>query len=202
MMVNDSNGHVNNQSRARQAFFTHTEVIGWCFAFGIVDMLIVMSNTLAIVVFTRSKLLRKRTNYFLLCLAIADMMVGTISLPIFVHTLVLYTRGEELDSAWINVLHRLLDIFFRICFNLCTNNYCIGTFILSGSTKLASNYTKLSVFYLDKHDLDSGGRACVCKSAREREDDLKQHILVPYACIFLHLRGGDLLGLYRHLVQG
>ncbi|XP_022789188.1 adenosine receptor A3-like [Stylophora pistillata] len=114
MMVNDSNGPVNNQSRARTQFFTPTEVMGWCFAFGLVDILIVMSNTLAIVVFTRSKLLRKRTNYFLLCLAIADMMVGTISLPIFVHTLVLYTRGEVLEAKWIDVLHRLLDIFSGI----------------------------------------------------------------------------------------
>lgn len=113
-MVNDSNGAVNNQSRTRPSFFTETEIIGWCFGFGIVDALIVISNTLAIVVFTRSKLLRKRTNYFLLCLAIADMMVGTISLPMFIHTLVVYARGDKLKYMWINLVSRALDIFSGI----------------------------------------------------------------------------------------
>ncbi|KAJ7375899.1 hypothetical protein OS493_038183, partial [Desmophyllum pertusum] len=72
--------------------------------------LIIISNTLAIYVFTRSKLLRKRTNYFLLCLAIADMLVGAISLPMFIHTLLVYARGETLGSM-INLVPRLLDIF-------------------------------------------------------------------------------------------
>ena len=87
-------------------------MIAWCFGFGVIDALIIISNTLAIVVFTRSKLLRKRTNYFLLCLAIADMMVGTISLPLFIHTLVVFTRGETSQNlADINNISRLLDIF-------------------------------------------------------------------------------------------
>lgn len=87
------------------------EVIGWCFVFGIVDMFIVMSNIFVIVVFMWSKLLWKCINYFLLCLVIVDMMVGIILLLIFVYIFVFYIRGEELDSVWINVFYRLLDIF-------------------------------------------------------------------------------------------
>ena len=108
-MVNNSSEPAQNMS-ARGEDFTHEEMIAWCFGFGIIDVLIVISNTLAIVVFTRSKLLRKRTNYFLLCLAIADMMVGTISLPMFLYTLVAYIQGEHV-SRLVGQVPLVFDIF-------------------------------------------------------------------------------------------
>ena len=103
-------------------FFTSGELIAWCFGFGVIDAVIIISNSLAIIVFTRSKLLRKRTNYFLLCLAFADMMVGTISLPLFIHTLVMFARGEPLQDSTIDMISTLLDIFsgFASVFTLTT----------------------------------------------------------------------------------
>lgn len=112
--MNNSSDTVGNQTQPppEATYFNVDEVVAWCFGFGVIDALIIISNTLAIVVFTRSKLLRKRTNYFLLCLAIADMMVGTISLPLFIHTLVVFTRGESSENlADIGIISTLLDIF-------------------------------------------------------------------------------------------
>jgi len=109
--MNNSTNSVGNQTQP-PTYFNNEEMIAWCFGFGVIDALIIISNTLAIVVFTRSKLLRKRTNYFLLCLAFADMMVGTISLPLFIHTLVVFTRGETSENlANIGKISTLLDIF-------------------------------------------------------------------------------------------
>ena len=105
----------NNSSDPKQyggRMFTHEEMLGWCFGFGIIDVLILISNTLAIIVFTRSKLLRKRTNYFLLCLAIADIIVGLISLPMFLHTLVAYTEsGGRTLPKFVKQVPIALDIF-------------------------------------------------------------------------------------------
>lgn len=103
----------NNSSDPKQnGGFTTKENLGWCFGFGIIDVLILISNTLAIIVFTRSKLLRKRTNYFLLCLAIADIIVGLISLPMFLHTLVAYTEsGGVILPKFVRQVPVVLDIF-------------------------------------------------------------------------------------------
>lgn len=124
-MVNNSSNTVENQTQPPPVpnYFNNEEMIAWCFGFGVIDTLIVISNSLAIVVFTRSKLLRKRTNYFLLCLAIADMMVGTISLPLFIHTLVVFTRGDSPENLGnISRISTLLDIFsgFASVFALTT----------------------------------------------------------------------------------
>lgn len=123
--MNNSSNIVENQTQPRPVanYFSNEEMIAWCFGFGIIDALIVTSNTLAIVVFTRSKLLRKRTNYFLLCLAIADMMIGTISLPLFIHTLVVFTRSETSKNLTDIVrISTMLDIFsgFASVFALTT----------------------------------------------------------------------------------
>ena len=111
-MANNSSdpGPDNSTPGSNPPMYSHEEMVAWCFGFGIIDALVILSNTLTILVFTRSKLLRKRTNYFLLCLAIADMMVGTISLPMFLHTLVVYSNGGVL-SKLIDQVSRLVDIF-------------------------------------------------------------------------------------------
>ena len=112
--MNNSSDTVKNQTQPPPVaqYYNNEEMLAWCFGFGVIDTLIIISNTLAIVVFTRSKLLRKRTNYFLLCLAIADMMVGTISLPLFIHTLVVFVRREASKSlADISTISTLMDIF-------------------------------------------------------------------------------------------
>ena len=121
--MNNSSNNVQNQTTPVPSYFNNDELVGWCFGFGVLDALIIVSNTLAIVVFTRSKLLRKRTNYFLLCLSIADMMVGTISLPLFIHTLVVFVRGEVSKGlADIVKISTLMDIFsgFASVFALTT----------------------------------------------------------------------------------
>ena len=123
--MNNSSNIVENQTQPSPLpqYFTREELVAWCFGFGFLDALIIVSNTLAIVIFTRSKLLRKRTNYFLLCLSIADLMVGTISLPLFIHTLVVFVRGETSESlADISKISVLVDIFsgFASVFALTT----------------------------------------------------------------------------------
>lgn len=111
-MTNNSSdpGPDNTTRGSNPPMFSHEEMVAWCFGFGIIDALVFLSNTLTILVFTRSKLLRKRTNYFLLCLAIADMMVSTISLPMFLHTLIVFSNDGKLIT-WIDLVSRLVDIF-------------------------------------------------------------------------------------------
>ncbi|KAK3698959.1 hypothetical protein QZH41_003110 [Actinostola sp. cb2023] len=98
----------NSTSPNNTTSLSSSTIIGWCFAYATVDALIIVGNTIAIAIFTRSKLLRKRTNYFLLTLSIADMLVGCVSLPMFIH------HVSVIDSV-VGVLFRnfylTLDIF-------------------------------------------------------------------------------------------
>ncbi|KAL9979278.1 hypothetical protein ACROYT_G016922 [Oculina patagonica] len=121
-MVNNSSVSGTNNTQMSTNYFNSEELVAWCFGFGVIDVVIIVSNTIAIVVFTRSKLLRKRTNYFLLCLAIADMMVGAISLPLFIHTLVVFARGDVLENNNLDMISTSLDIYsgFASVFTLTT----------------------------------------------------------------------------------
>ena len=55
----------------------------WSICFGIVAFLIIVGNAFTIFIFSKRKL-RKRPHILLINLAIADLMVGLVSMPIFV----------------------------------------------------------------------------------------------------------------------
>ncbi|EDO46614.1 predicted protein [Nematostella vectensis] len=100
--TNGSTVHVMDSS------MSDAEIIAWCFAYVVVSILIIVGNSVAIVIFTTSKLMRKRTNYFLLSLAIADMMVGCLSLPMYIYNFVTYHRDS---SEVIRGIFLTLDVF-------------------------------------------------------------------------------------------
>lgn len=109
-MINNSSSPGQNLTARMAPFFSKAEVIGWCVGYGIIDVLVIVTNLLTILVFLRSNLLRNRTYYFLLCLAIADIMVGTISLPLYIHSWVIFITGGEYDPV-VSMVPTATDIF-------------------------------------------------------------------------------------------
>ena len=109
-MINNSTSPGQNFTPSMVPVFNKAEVIGWCVGFGIIDALVIVTNLLTILIFVRSNLLRNRTYYFLLCLAIADIMVGTISLPLYIHSWVVYIIGGEYDPV-VSMVPTAIDIF-------------------------------------------------------------------------------------------
>ncbi|XP_031562711.1 octopamine receptor-like [Actinia tenebrosa] len=89
------------------------EVIAWCSAYVIVDALIVIGNALTLAVFyTNKRLLRMRANYFLVNLAIADLFVGIIAVPIFTYYLAAASkRGHVVWNEYPYQIAKVLDIF-------------------------------------------------------------------------------------------
>lgn len=109
-MINNSSSHGQNLTAPLAPVFSKAEVIGWCVGYGIIDVLVIVTNLLTILIFVRSNLLRNRTYYFLLCLAIADIMVGTISLPLYIHSWVIFINGGEYDPV-VSKVPTAIDIF-------------------------------------------------------------------------------------------
>ena len=75
----------------------------WGTSYGIVAILIMLANTASITAFMKTKPRRKHTHYFLINLSIADFMVGTVSVPLFISYLVH-------PQMWMPMIHSTVDI--------------------------------------------------------------------------------------------
>ena len=83
----------------------------WSICFGIVAFLIIVGNAFTIFIFSKRKL-RKRPHILLINLAIADLMVGLVSIPIFVTFLNSYmTRLLLLVFDCADILVGLASVF-------------------------------------------------------------------------------------------
>ena len=61
-----------------------TEHIAFTIAFTLVALTIIVGNSLTIAAFTKTKLIRRPTHYFLISLAVADLIVGAFAMPLYI----------------------------------------------------------------------------------------------------------------------
>lgn len=80
-----------NSSLPKQTWLL-VDLVLWSSAFGVLGIAIIVGNLLTIAVFTRKKVLRSRANYFLVSLATADLLVGMVTIPMYMYTLVSYWK--------------------------------------------------------------------------------------------------------------
>ena len=90
-----------------------TEGIALCTAFIFTSIFIVVGNLLTIVLFAVNRRLRKRSLFLVINMACADLMLGTVSLPIYI-----YGVGGNFQlwkSGWtmsLRIFFTTFDIFF------------------------------------------------------------------------------------------
>ena len=87
---------------------TKTESIALSTAFGLVALTIIAGNSVTIAAFTKTRLIRRPTHYFLISLAVADLMVGAIAMPLYIFHFV--DSGLWRDSEVIQPLYYSFDI--------------------------------------------------------------------------------------------
>ena len=75
----------------------------WLLCFGLLAILIVVGNTLTIWIFLKQKQ-RKRTSFLLISLSFADLLVGLLSIPLFI-------AFYEAYSVTVNMVFRRVDVF-------------------------------------------------------------------------------------------
>ena len=92
---------------------TLAELIAWSSAFGFVNVIILIGNVVTLFVFlTNTKLLRMRANFFLINLAVADMMVGIFAIPTYLYHFI--TAWHKGNGVWLQHSFRIskvVDIF-------------------------------------------------------------------------------------------
>lgn len=108
-MDNTSNGNATQKTpeSTNAVKMGFSSFLMWCFAFGVVDIVVIIANVITLLVFYSSKyLLRKRHNHFLILLAISDLIVGLVVMPLYIYQLISWWKNEH------NVLRNaLFDAF-------------------------------------------------------------------------------------------
>ena len=83
-----------------------SQTIGWGVGFGLVAFSIIAGNILTMVAFFGSKkLLQMRASYFLLNLAAADLLVGAITVPMYIALL-----SRHLENVTYQSIYTAVDI--------------------------------------------------------------------------------------------
>ena len=104
--MNNTSSPDSNTSTSKPTSMTFSSLVMWCIAFSALNVIIVTLNVLTLLVFFTSKrLLRKRLNHFLVLLAITDMIVGLVVIPLYIYQLV---------SWWENDHHVLRNALFNL----------------------------------------------------------------------------------------
>ena len=75
------------------------EGIAWSTAFIVTFVLVVSGNILTIVLFVMNKKIRKKSLFLVINMAYADLLVGAVSLPIFIYDVGIYFRLWT-DGTW------------------------------------------------------------------------------------------------------
>lgn len=67
----------------------------WCVVYGLESAAIIIGNVIIIAAFAITKSLHKKTYLLLISLAVADLLVGAVPLPMFIHVI-----GGSVPSEW------------------------------------------------------------------------------------------------------
>jgi len=76
-----SNNSLENATGSSMLVLSKAEGIAWCSALILISIFSVAGNLLTIVLFVLSKNLRKKSLFLVINMALADLMLGTLSLP-------------------------------------------------------------------------------------------------------------------------
>ena len=103
-----ANTSLENETDSSMTVSFKAEGIAWCSAFILEAVLITVGNLLAIALFKRNKMLRKRSLFLVINMAFADLMLGALSLPLYI-----YYLGAEYQ-LWMRSVNIILNYFFGI----------------------------------------------------------------------------------------
>lgn len=83
-------------SQPPRIFITEKENRAWCIVYGFESAAIILGNVLVIAAFAATKSLHKKTYLLLISLAVADLLVGAVAVPMFIHVI-----GGSVTRWWV-----------------------------------------------------------------------------------------------------
>ena len=108
-----TNVSLENSTDSSKVLPSKAEGIALCTGFILSFVFIVVGNLLTIVLFAVNRRLRKRSLFLVINMAFADLMLGTVSLPIYIYS---FGRNFQLwKGGWsisLSSFYIIVDIFF------------------------------------------------------------------------------------------
>ena len=108
-----ANNSSDNATASSRIVPSTAEGIALCTAFILTFVAIVVGNLLIIVLFAVNKRLRKRSLFLVINMAFADLMLGTVSLPIYIYDVgthfLLWKGGWPMS---LSIFYTIVDTFF------------------------------------------------------------------------------------------
>ena len=83
--ISATTGSNNTTSSSSEDLPSKTEGLVFCTVFALEAVLIVAGNLLTIVLFARNKNLRKKSLFLVINMAFADLMLGTVGIPLYIY---------------------------------------------------------------------------------------------------------------------
>lgn len=115
MASNNSNGTNSSGPTAVSSgtpapFIELQYLILWCVVYLILATFAICGNVLIVLVFAKKRNLRTRTNYFVIGLALGDILVGTATIPLYVTLLILLFNQNFKAASLVQTIFSPMDI--------------------------------------------------------------------------------------------
>ena len=124
-----SNTSSNSATDSSRIVPSTAEGIALCTAFILSFVLIIVGNLLTIVLFAVNKKLRKRSLFLVINMALVDLMLGTVPLPIYIYS------GWTRFQLWKDGSSMSLLIFYTIVNMFFSQASLISAAFISGETR-------------------------------------------------------------------
>ena len=124
-------GLENVSDYSSMILLSKAEGIAWCSALILVSICIVVGNLLVIVLFAVYKKLRKKSLFLVINMAFADLMLGAVSLPIYIYGVGVYF------NLWAGDFPMSLAIFYTIVDTFFIDASLISAAFISGERLFA-----------------------------------------------------------------
>ena len=105
-MKNTSAANINRETAIHlpASPLSKTESMIWCSVFSVASVLIVIGNFFTIILFKSNKRFRKRSLLFVINMAFADLILGTLALPMSIYITISMKNYQHwmgnVDSLW------------------------------------------------------------------------------------------------------
>lgn len=110
-----------DNATSKEAWLELWQVGVWGALAGLMSLVTVGGNIVVIVAFVIERALRQATNYYILSLAISDLLIGLLSMPFYTVYLLAGKRwllGEHICDLW-------LSIDYTVCLTSIYTVFCI-----------------------------------------------------------------------------
>ena len=121
-MNNTSAKYISEEYKSTSSmdFPSKPEAIVWCSVFILAVILIVVGNLLTIVLFVTNQRLRKKSLFLVINMAVADLMLGSVTLPLYI-----YLVGKHHYQLWSGSVSQL----FSYCYTIADSISMIASLI-------------------------------------------------------------------------